>query len=82
MGKQYDNTNTGVLFKNKKKETEKHPDYTGSINIDGKEYFLGGWKKSMNSSGEAFITLKPTPKDQRNTESKKPAKPADEDDFT
>ena len=32
------------LFKNTRKETEKHPDFTGSIMVDGKEHdaCLGG----------------------------------------
>ena len=33
------------LFKNDRKTTDKHPDYTGSILIDGKEYWISGWKK-------------------------------------
>jgi hypothetical protein len=32
---EYDNTNRGVLFTNKKKN-EKQPDFTGQINIEGK----------------------------------------------
>lgn len=45
MTQQYDNTNRGVLFKNDRKETDNHPDYTGRIDIDGKEYFLSAWIK-------------------------------------
>ena len=29
--------NSGALFKNNKKETEKHADYNGSLNVDGTE---------------------------------------------
>ena len=35
--------NSGVLFKNDKKETEKHPDYKGNIMVDGNEYWLSAW---------------------------------------
>lgn len=36
--------NTGVLFKNNRKQTDKHPDYTGSYTDgDGNEYFLDAW---------------------------------------
>lgn len=45
MSQQYDNTNRGVLFKNDRKETDNHPDYTGRIDIDGTEYFLSAWIK-------------------------------------
>ena len=43
MAEQYDNTNRGSLFKNDRKELDNHPDYNGSINIDGKDYWLNGW---------------------------------------
>ena len=39
----YDNTNRGAIFRNEKKSTEKHPDMNGSINIEGKEYWISGW---------------------------------------
>lgn len=39
----YDNTNKGALFTNNKKTTERHPDYTGTINVDGVDYWLSAW---------------------------------------
>jgi len=29
--------NTGAIFKNDKKTTDKHPDYRGKVNVNGKE---------------------------------------------
>jgi hypothetical protein len=37
---QYDNTNTGVVFKNDRKAEDWHPEYRGTINVEGKEYFI------------------------------------------
>ena len=42
---EYDNTNRGVLFKNDEKKSEKHPDYSGTINVDGVDLKLAGWIK-------------------------------------
>ena len=41
----YDNTNRWTLNKNDRKEKETHPDYKGSINVDGVDYWLDGWIK-------------------------------------
>ena len=39
---EYDNTNRGVLFANYSKSDDNAPDYSGKINIDGKEQNLFG----------------------------------------
>lgn len=62
MSKQYDNTNSGALFKNKKKATEKHPDYTGSVNVAGHDYWLSAWIKETKS-GEKIMSLAVKQKD-------------------
>lgn len=58
----YDNTNTGALFKNEKKTTERHPDYTGSVNVNGKEFFLGAWLKT-SKAGKKYMSLSVTSKE-------------------
>ena len=52
----YDNTNSGVLFLNKTKESDRHPDFGGTININGVDHFLSAWKKT-SQSGDKFISL-------------------------
>ena len=61
----YDNTNTGVLFKNEKKSSEKSPDFTGKVDINGKEYRLAGWFKFGSKSGTKFISLKASEPDEK-----------------
>lgn len=58
---EYDNTNRGVLFRNDRKDSDKHPDYNGSINIDGRELWLSAWIK-QGAKGK-FMSLSVKPKD-------------------
>jgi len=47
---EYDNTNRGAIWGNKKKTTDNHPDFTGDINVEGKEYWVSGWKRKEGAS--------------------------------
>lgn len=62
---QFDNTNRGVLFINDRKERDNQPDRTGSINVDGVEYFLDGWIKP-GAKGQ-FLSLSVKRKDKQPT---------------
>ena len=82
---EYDNTNTGILARNERKEKDTHPDLQGSINVDGKEYWLSAWSKRGKSGkleGKPFFSLSVKPKEDRQ-ESRKPAqsKATPADDF-
>ena len=61
---QYDNTNKGVLFDNDRKQTEKHPDMNGSININGVEHWFSGWWKK-GARGDFLSLSIGSPKDQQ-----------------
>jgi hypothetical protein len=64
-GKQFDNTNRGVLFKNEDKQSAKHADYRGSINVDGKEFWLDAWINDIRNgpkAGGKFMSLSIKPK--------------------
>ena len=52
--------NSGILFKNTRRETERHPDYTGAINLNGTEFSLSAWVK-QGARGK-FMSLSVTPK--------------------
>ena len=59
---EYDNANSGVLFKNDRKETERHPDYTGTwTDADGVEHWFSAWLKE-SKSGTKFMSVSARPK--------------------
>ena len=54
--------NSGALFRNDNRETEKHPEYTGNITIEGKEYYLSAWVNESARTGQKYFAIKATPK--------------------
>jgi len=60
---EYDNTNTGTFFVNDRKEKPNQPDYNGKIDVEGKTYYLKGWKK-VAKSGLSFMSLAVNPADE------------------
>lgn len=52
-------TNRWSLFKNTKKNTERSPEYSGSVNIDGELYRINAWVEE-GASGKYFSgTIRP-----------------------
>lgn len=62
----FDNTNRWKLGRNNKPKNEKSPEFTGSINIDGQEYWLNGWVREAN--GERFFSGTVAKKEPRRQE--------------
>ena len=68
---QYDNKNSGVLFSNRdaKANNERAPDYKGSINVDGVEYWLSAWiregRDGTKLAGQKYMSLSAQPKEAR-----------------
>lgn len=56
MSKQYDNNMRGVLFKNDDKQTDKHPDYTGSCQISGVDFWMSAWLNEAES-GRKYMSF-------------------------
>lgn len=79
---EFNNTNRGTLYRNKKKDgNEKFPDYTGQLNVDGKELWLSAWLKESSKTGEKYFSLSVRPKEER--QSSQPTRKAKDnfDDF-
>lgn len=59
-----DNTNRGAIWKNKKKEKDTHPDFTGSLNVDGTEYWVNAWRRKDDAPETApALSFSVRPKD-------------------
>jgi hypothetical protein len=62
----YDNTNSGLLARNDKQGNDSRPDYRGSINVDGTEYWLSAWIKTGRDgtklAGQKYMSLSVQPK--------------------
>ena len=60
--------NEGSLFINTRKEKDTHANLTGSIRIEGKDYYLNGWVKKDDDGKFKRISLSAKPKDGANKE--------------
>jgi hypothetical protein len=63
----YDNTNRGSIWPNKKKRPDKQDaDFTGSINVNGVEYWLNAWKRKEGASPDSpSLSFTVRPKDEQ-----------------
>lgn len=61
----YDNTNSGTLGKNRKPKSDRSPQYTGKINLDGLDLWLSGWEKEDFMTDDVGISLALNRKDER-----------------
>lgn len=80
MNQQYDPTNRGSMFVNDKKTEDKHPDWNGSLNVNGVDYWISGWKK-MSKGNKPFLSISIREKQEQTRQISKPTRnaPAKED---
>lgn len=62
----YDERNCGIIRKNDKGDNPKRPDYKGSLDVDGVQYWVSGWVRKRNSDGSPFLSIKVEKKEQQN----------------
>lgn len=64
---EYSNTNRGTIAKNDRKTEDNHPDIAGSINVEGRDFWLNGWLKTNSKDGSKFYSLTVKPKEARSS---------------
>jgi hypothetical protein len=70
--------NSGVLFRNDKRENEKAPSYKGNITVDGKDYWISAWIKEGKSG--KFMGLAVSPKEEYKPKTSERSKTTNFDD--
>lgn len=62
----YDKNNRGQIWPNKRKEKDTHPDFQGTLNVEGVEYWLSAWKRPADANPAApSLTFSIKLKEQR-----------------
>ena len=62
----YDNTNRGAIWKNDDKREDNHPDFKGSLNVDGVEYWVSAWKRKERAGAKApALSFRVKPKEEK-----------------
>jgi uncharacterized protein (DUF736 family) len=74
---EYDNTNSGALFANADRKTDKHPNARGTLNVEGVEYWISAWTKT-SKKGDKYQSLSIQRKDAQQSPA---AGPKDETPF-
>lgn len=68
--------NSGAIFINDRKESDRHPDRTGTAMVDGVMYYVSGWVKQGTKGQFLSLSFKPKEEKPRHTtphaQSKKP----------
>ena len=66
----YDNTNRGSIWKNDDKQKDTHPDFKGSLDVNGVEYWVSAWKRKEGANPKApALSFSIQPKEQATQES-------------
>lgn len=68
----YPKENRGTIAKNQRKTEDNHPDIAGSINVEGRDYWINGWQKQNRNDGSTFYSLTVKPKEQKRPAGSKP----------
>lgn len=70
----------GALFVAKERPTERHPNLTGKLMIDGKLYWLSAWKNAGKNGQKDWLSIKATAADEQDGHARSGRTTRQEDD--
>jgi len=79
----YDDTNRGAIWPNDRmREGKRDPQFTGSLNVDGTEYWVSAWKRKVDAKpGSPSLSFSVNRKDQ-NRAPRPESQPESRDDYS
>lgn len=77
----YDNNNSGALFKNDKDGKEKRPDYRGQCEVERTEFWMSAWIKT-DKNGNKYMQVKLEPKKASEHSANQKKQPAPTEEFS
>jgi|DEB0MinimDraft_10_1074344.scaffolds.fasta_scaffold425623_1 hypothetical protein len=83
MAGKYDDNLSGALFKNDNKQRENQPDYRGSCEIEGTQYWMSAWIKQIGKgdrAGQSFMSISFQEKEDSKPRAKAKPAPVDHGD--
>lgn len=58
MSNQYDNSNRGAVWHNtRKRDGKRDPDLTGTLNVNGEEFFVSIWENEKKGQNQPVLTM-------------------------
>lgn len=66
----YDNTNSGMITRAENRKSDSHPEFTGSLNVEGVDYWVSAWvnegKPGGKMEGKKYFSIKINRKERSN----------------
>ena len=78
----FDNINRGAIWGNDKEGNDRRPDFKGSLNVDGVEYWVSAWKRKPGAKEKSpALTFNVEKKEDKYQPENKPAPVSNFNDF-
>lgn len=78
----YDNNNRGSIWKNEDRKSDSHPQFKGSAEVNGVEYWVSGWLRKAGANPKApAMSFSFTAKEQQSAPKPTPSPSIGNDDL-